>query len=104
MVGAVRSLARRDAAGEPLLFYRGAYSRILSDGMSLPPEPAELLVLLGSTTRPGRLRRALEESLTRFAEDGRRAELLDLAELRIAFADGPRPRPWRTTPRASSPR
>ncbi|HWE11259.1 MAG TPA: NAD(P)H-dependent oxidoreductase [Solirubrobacteraceae bacterium] len=45
--------------------------------------------LLGSVTRPGRLRRALSEALDR-AEAGGAAEveLIDLADRRIAFADG----------------
>jgi FMN reductase len=48
-----------------------------------------LLVVLGSATPPGRLRRALEEAIARAEEDGGvELELLDLAERRLAFADG----------------
>jgi FMN reductase len=47
----------------------------------------DIVVILGSATPPGRLHRALTESIDRRA-DGVNAELLDLAELRIAPADG----------------
>lgn len=50
---------------------------------------AKLVVVLGSVTPPGRLRRALEEAIAEAEEQGGvEAELLDLAELRVAFADG----------------
>jgi len=52
-------------------------------------EPVRLLAILGSVTAPGRLRRALEEALSRSErQTGVHAQLLDLADLRIAFADG----------------
>jgi FMN reductase len=45
--------------------------------------------LLGSVTPPGRLRRALSEALDRAAaRGGAEVELIDLADRRIAFADG----------------
>ena len=45
--------------------------------------------LLGSATPPGRLRRAISEALDRAAAGGAaEVELIDLAERRIAFADG----------------
>jgi FMN reductase len=45
--------------------------------------------VLGSATPPGRLRRALSEALDRAASSGAaELELIDLAERRIAFADG----------------
>jgi FMN reductase len=45
--------------------------------------------LLGSVTPPGRLRRALSEALDRAAAGGAaEVELIDLADRRIAFADG----------------
>jgi FMN reductase len=48
-----------------------------------------LLVVLGSATPPGRLRRALEDAIAR-SEQGAVAEieLIDLAERELAFADG----------------
>jgi FMN reductase len=45
-----------------------------------------LVVVLGSATPPGRLRRALVEALDRVADA--EVELVDLGELRIAPADG----------------
>jgi FMN reductase len=48
-----------------------------------------LLALLGSATPPGRLRRALVVALARArARDELDAELIDLGELRVSFADG----------------
>jgi FMN reductase len=44
--------------------------------------------VLGSTTPPGRLRRSLEEAILRSRRRGVGAELLDLAEWRLSFADG----------------
>ena len=46
----------------------------------------ELTAVVGSVTAPGRLRRAVDEALTR--AHGAHTELIDLAERRIAFADG----------------
>jgi FMN reductase len=46
----------------------------------------QLVAVLGSVTPPGRLRRAVDEGLARAG--GRHTELIDLAERRIAFADG----------------
>jgi FMN reductase len=49
----------------------------------------ELVAVLGSVTPPGRLRTALEQALARAqARSLVLPHLLDLAELRIAFADG----------------
>jgi FMN reductase len=45
------------------------------------------VAVLGSVTPPGRLRRAVSEALGR-AGEGVRPELIDLAEARVAFADG----------------
>jgi FMN reductase len=53
----------------------------------LPPDP-DLLVVVGSTTPPGRLRRALEEATERASADGVGVDFLDLAEVDVAFADG----------------
>jgi FMN reductase len=66
----------------------------------LPPDPDQspsvangaadvhLRVLLGSTTRPGRLHRALDGAIERAAERGASADLLDLGALDLGFADG----------------
>jgi FMN reductase len=53
--------------------------------------PNHLLVLLGSATPPGRLHRALSDAVERARGSGIDAELLDLALLRIAPADGREP-------------
>jgi FMN reductase len=47
-----------------------------------------LRVLLGSTTPPGRLHRAVEEAIGRAAERGVEADLFDLGAHTIGFADG----------------
>jgi FMN reductase len=47
-----------------------------------------LRVVLGSITRPGRLHRALEGAVERAEGRGTTADLLDLAGLRLGFADG----------------
>jgi FMN reductase len=48
-----------------------------------------LTAVLGSVTPPGRLRRALSDAVERLRAAGAvEAELIDLAERRIAFADG----------------
>ena len=61
----------------------------------MPPEtPAsstgsvDLRVVLGSTTPPGRLHRALEGAVGRAAAGGVGADLLDLGRLDLGFADG----------------
>jgi NAD(P)H-dependent FMN reductase len=60
-------------------------------------ESLRLLVVLGSVTHPGRLRRALEEAIAR-SQDASRSEdleleieLIDVAEQRLSFADGSDP-------------
>jgi FMN reductase len=59
----------------------------------LPPDPSpiDLRVLLGSTTKPGRLHRALDGAIERSAERGTSADLLDLGALELGFADGTPP-------------
>ncbi len=47
-----------------------------------------LVVVLGSATAPGRLHRALAEAVERAEGNGTSVELIDLAERRIAPADG----------------
>ncbi|HEX3737046.1 MAG TPA: NAD(P)H-dependent oxidoreductase [Solirubrobacterales bacterium] len=66
----------------------------------MPPDPDQsisvangatdiyLRVLLGSTTPPGRLHRAVEGAVERAAASGIEADLLDLGAHRIGFADG----------------
>jgi FMN reductase len=51
----------------------------------LPPESTDLRVLLGSTTPPGRLHRALEGAIGRA---DLAADLIDLGTLDLGFADG----------------
>ncbi len=55
--------------------------------MPTGPEPS-LLAVLGSVTPPGRLRGAVAGALERATAAGRRTELVDLAEVQVAFADG----------------
>jgi FMN reductase len=51
----------------------------------------DVTVVIGSATPPGRLRRAVAEALERAAGEGASATLIDLAEARIANADGTPP-------------
>ena len=53
--------------------------------------PIDLTAVLGSVTAPGRLRRALAEALDRLDPTRAHGRLIDLAERRIAFADGRSP-------------
>jgi FMN reductase len=48
----------------------------------------DVRVVLGSTTPPGRLHRAVEGAIGRAAARGTRADLLDLGTLSLGFADG----------------
>jgi FMN reductase len=50
-----------------------------------------LVVVLGSTTAPGRLHRALDGAIERAAARGTSADLLDLGTVRVGFADGTPP-------------
>ncbi len=56
------------------------------------PEPLRITVVLGSVTPPGRLHRALSDAVERARNPSRPPgapiELIDLAEQRIALADG----------------
>jgi len=53
------------------------------------PGPIRLTAVVGSVTPPGRLRRAVAEALGRTVAAGlATVELIDLADTRIAFADG----------------
>jgi FMN reductase len=51
----------------------------------------DLRVVLGSTTPPGRLHRAIDGAIERSGERGTSADLLDLGTLRLGFADGTPP-------------
>jgi FMN reductase len=53
----------------------------------LPPD-LDLRVILGSTTPPGRLHRAVEGAIERAGERGVEADLFDLGAQTIGFADG----------------
>ncbi|HVX32174.1 MAG TPA: NAD(P)H-dependent oxidoreductase [Solirubrobacterales bacterium] len=55
------------------------------------PPSADVRVVLGSTTKPGRLHRALAGAIERAEERGTSADLLDLGTLRLGFADGTPP-------------
>jgi FMN reductase len=59
----------------------------------LPPDThtTDLRVILGSTTPPGRLHRAVEGAIDRAAERGTSADLLDLGTVEVGFADGTPP-------------
>ena len=52
---------------------------------SSSPRPTRVLAVVGSVTPPGRLRRAVSEALERARQP---TDLLDLAEVRLPFADG----------------
>lgn len=56
----------------------------------MPPETgaSELRVVLGQATPPGRLRAALAGAVDRARQRGVAADLLDLGEWRLSFADG----------------
>lgn len=56
----------------------------------MPPDTntIDLRVVLGSTTPPGRLHRAVEGAIERAAERGTSADLVDLGTLNLGFADG----------------
>jgi FMN reductase len=66
--------------------------------MNLPPDnpapatgPTDLRVVLGSTTRHGRMHRTLEGAIERAGASGTGVDLLDLGTLRLGFADGTPP-------------
>jgi len=52
------------------------------------PDTPRLLALLGSVTPPGRMHRALEDSVQRANEADANWEFLDLGTLQLGFADG----------------
>ena len=53
-----------------------------------PGADVELVAVLGSVTPPGRLRRAVADALERAEGEAVRTQLVDLADVEIAFADG----------------
>lgn len=59
----------------------------------MPPETntTDLRVILGSTTPPGRMHRAVDGAIERAAARGTSADLLDLGTLKLGFADGTPP-------------
>jgi FMN reductase len=59
----------------------------------LPPstDTTDLRVILGSTTPPGRMHRAVDGAIERAAARGTSADLLDLGTLDLGFADGTPP-------------
>ncbi len=61
----------------------------------MPPDVntalADIRVILGSTTPPGRMHRALDGAIERAAARGTSAELIDLGTLDLGFADGTPP-------------
>jgi FMN reductase len=60
-----------------------------ADALHTAEEHARLLVVLGSVTPPGRLRRALEDAIARAERNPNvEIELIDLADRELAFADG----------------
>jgi FMN reductase len=56
--------------------------------LPLDISPIDLRVVLGSTTPPGRMHRALTGAIERTVERGTSADLLDLGTAAISFADG----------------
>ena len=60
-----------------------------AERLNTAEERVRLLVVLGSVTPPGRLRRALEDAISRAEQDPYAdIELIDLADRELAFADG----------------
>jgi FMN reductase len=57
----------------------------------LPPDATDLLIVLGSTTPPGRMHRAMDGAIERAGARGTSATLLDLGTLDLGFADGTPP-------------
>jgi FMN reductase len=59
----------------------------------LPPDAntVDLRVVLGSTTPPGRMHRAIDGAIERAAARGTSADLLDLGTVDVGFADGTPP-------------
>jgi FMN reductase len=59
--------------------------------LPLSTDTTDLRVILGSTTPPGRMHRALDGAIERAAARGTSADLVDLGTLKLGFADGTPP-------------
>lgn len=59
--------------------------------MPLDTNPIDIRVILGSTTPPGRMHRAVEGAIERAAARGTSADLIDLGTLDLGFANGTPP-------------
>jgi FMN reductase len=61
----------------------------MTDTTAQPNDTVSIVAVIGSVTPPGRLRRAVEQALERLTERTcTQTHLIDLAETKIAFADG----------------
>jgi FMN reductase len=56
--------------------------------LPLDTNPTDIRVILGSTTPPGRMHRALDGAIERAAARGTSADLVDLGTLDLGFANG----------------
>jgi FMN reductase len=59
--------------------------------LPLNTDTTDLRVILGSTTPPGRMHRAVDGAIERAAARGTSADLLDLGTVKLGFADGTPP-------------
>ena len=59
--------------------------------MPLDTNPIDIRVILGSTTPPGRMHRAVDGAIERAAALGTSADLIDLGTLDLGFANGTPP-------------
>jgi FMN reductase len=59
--------------------------------LPLDTNPIDVRVILGSTTPPGRMHRAIDGAIERAAERGTSADLIDLGTLDLGFANGTPP-------------
>jgi FMN reductase len=59
--------------------------------LPLDTNPIDIRVILGSTTPPGRMHRALDGAIERAAERGTSADLIDIGTLDLGFANGTPP-------------
>lgn len=59
--------------------------------MPLDTNPIDIRVILGSTTPPGRMHRAIDGAIERAAARGTSADLIDLGTLDLGFANGTPP-------------
>lgn len=59
--------------------------------MPLDTNPIDIRVILGSTTPPGRMHRAIDGAIERAAARGTSADLIDLGAIDLGFANGTPP-------------